>query len=361
MLVRIHDRQVDVFGGNGEHASARVAECRTVAPHESLPRYGGDGGRAPRRQEEHHPVAAVDAPAGAGRELLTPTIHRYCVSHTKPLLAESWYDDCISLGDFESDSPSHVSQLDPFWHEARPIAYSAAGTYVVPIAIERFSSTANFIEISSYRKRILPSPEGAESRTFGYPGMREFRFEHLEKQAELSVFEPHADLGFLVAQPVYFENSIVGQYAASHHRKDILDYTDLAVELGVLESSSAAEFLGAKHFIPGGAELGIYPKPWIIDTLSNLELIGRQFLNRYRDRIRKYDDYQVRAVGFLSERLGSFLLLRHLVEVFSNKIPLDIFGYMTVIVEGGLGYSIASTDQSRRWLSRYLRRSGRLQ
>src|ERR1700741_116374 len=69
-----------------------------------------------------------------------PMIHRFCISHKKPVLPESWYDDCISLGDFQSDSVFHVRQLDRFWHEARPIAYGAAGTHVLPVAIERFFS-----------------------------------------------------------------------------------------------------------------------------------------------------------------------------------------------------------------------------
>jgi hypothetical protein len=276
-------------------------------------------------------------------------IHRFCISHKKPLLPESWYDDCISLGDFQSDSVFHVRQLDRFWHEARPIAYGAAGTYVLPIAIERFSSAAKLIEISSYRKRILPSPEGIESQSFPFPSMRELSFGNFGEGAELSVFMPKADLEFLVAQPLYFENSVFGQYAISHHPRDILDYTSLAIEMGVLGSNSASEFLAAKHFIPGGVELGIYPKSWLIHALSRIELVGRQFLYQYGNRLKKYDKYQIRAVGFLSERLGSFLLIRHLMEKYSNNIPADVFGYMTVILEGNSSYSAGLTDRPRNW------------
>jgi hypothetical protein len=302
-----------------------------------------NGGRDPRRPKEHRPVAAVDAHSIAGRGLLTPMIHRFCISHKKPLLPESWYDDCISLGDFQSDSVFHVRQLDRFWHEARPIAYGAAGTYVLPIAIERLSSAAELIEISSYRKRIFPSPEGIATKI----RMRELSLGNLGKEAELSVSMPRADLEFLVPQPLYFENSIIGQYTLYHHRRDILDYTSLAIEMGVLDSNSASEFLAAKHFIPGGVEFGIYPKSWLIHALSRIELVSRQFIYRYGDRLRKYDMYQIRAVGFLSERLGSFLLVRHLMEKYSNSIPADIFGYGTVIVEGNSSYSEGLADRPR--------------
>lgn len=278
-------------------------------------------------------------------------IHRFCISHEKPLLPESWYDDCIALGDFQPDSQFHIRQLDDFWHEARPLAYGAAGTYVLPIAIQRLPSRPQFIEISSHRKRILPSPEGVESRSYGYPSMRELKMDDLERRTEISVFTPGAGLEFLVAQPVYFEGSILGQYADSHYRRDILDYTALAIELNVLNANAASEFLNTHHFISGGVQLGIYPRSWLLETATKIDGVSRQFLSRYRNRLKKYDIYQIRAVGFLSERLGSYLLISHLMDKYSNKIPAGIFGYMTAIVEGDASYSIAVADRPRRWSS----------
>ncbi|MCK8643388.1 hypothetical protein [Mycobacterium colombiense] len=296
-------------------------------------------------------MAAIDAPDHVDRELSTPMIHRFCISHEKPLLPESWYDDCIALGDFQPDSQFHIRQLDDFWHEARPLAYGAAGTYVLPIAIQRLPSRPQLIEISSHRKRILPSPEGVESRSYGYPSMRELKMDDLERRTEIAVFTPGAGLEFLVAQPVYFEGSILGQYADSHYRRDILDYTSLAIELNVLNSNAASEFLNTHHFISGGVQLGIYPRSWLLETATKIDGVSRQFLSRYRDRLKKYDIYQIRAVGFLSERLGSYLLIRHLMDKYSNKIPAGIFGYMTAIVEGDASYSIAVADRPRRWSS----------
>lgn len=272
-------------------------------------------------------------------------IHRFCVSHEKPLLPESWYDDCISLGDFQPDSPLHVRQLDQFWHEARPLAYGSAGTYVLPIAIERSSSNADLIEISSYRKRLLPSPLGRESLV--YPTMREFNVSDVKASVELSIFEPTNGLEFLVAQPLYCEISIVGQYAVSHYRRDILDYTSLAVEMGIFDSDCASDFLREKYLIPGGAEFGIFPREWLTDTLPEIERLARQYLLRYGRRLKAYGGYQVRTIGFLSERLGSFLLLRYLKDKYSNNIPVEIFGYMTVVVERDSSYSHGLADPPR--------------
>lgn len=270
-------------------------------------------------------------------------IQRFCVSHKQPLLPQQWYDDCISLGDFEPDSRLHVSQLDQFWHRARPLSYGAAGSYVLPIAIEKYAGAAELIEISSYRKRTLPSAEGTESRK--YPTMRELSLEGFDREAELSTFTPGRGVEFLVPQPMRVKKTIVGNYAAIHHRKDILDYASLAVEVGVLDKNSAAEFLAGRYFIPGGVELGIYPRAWLVDVLSSLELVGRHFVERYADRLKKYNRFQIRAVGFLGERLGSYFLLRHLTEKYSNHIPAEVFGHMTVIVEDTSKYSAGLADR----------------
>jgi hypothetical protein len=286
-------------------------------------------------------------------------IRRYCVSHEKPLLPESWYDDCIALGDFQTDSALHVRQLDRFWHEARPIAYGAAGTHVLPIAIERFSGDADLIEVSSHRKRTLPSPEGREAKNF--PTMRELSLESFGRESELSVYVPRSGHEFLIAQPLHLRKSVIGHYSAIHHRRDILDYASLAAELGVLDSHSASEFLAAKHFIPGGIELGIYPRSWLVHAFSGIELVGREFLNRYGDRVRKYNRFQVRAVGFLGERLGSYLVIRHLKEKYSNNIPADVFGYMTVIVDDESNYSAGLADRPRNSSSWYRPKRKRVQ
>ncbi|MEZ0353309.1 hypothetical protein [Mycobacterium sp. pR1184] len=218
--------------------------------------------------------------------------------------------------------------------------YGSAGTYVLPIAIEKFAGASELIEICSYRKRILPSPEGIESAVYG--GMRELDFGTFEKATELSVFTPKPGLEFLVAAPLFLGKSAVEHYVREQviDRRDVLDYTSIAIELGVLDSDSASEFLATKYCVPGGVELGIFPKSWITLQLSKMELIGRRFLCLHGDRVRKYKMRKVRTVAFLAECLGSFLLLGHLKEQYSNNIPADIFGYLIVGVEGNSRYSL---------------------
>ena len=97
--------------------------------------------------------------------------------------------------------------------------------------------------------------------------MRELSLANFGREAELSYSAPELALNFWSRSLYISRNRWLGNYAAIHHRKDILDYTSLAVEMGVLDSNSASEFLAAKHFIPGGVELGIYPKAWLIQDI----------------------------------------------------------------------------------------------
>lgn len=281
-----------------------------------------------------------------------PEIHRFCITHRLPLLPRGWYDDCISLDDFQCDSPFHIRNLDPFWHDARPVAYGAAGSYVIPQAIEKLRTIPDMIEISSFRKRILPRPLGSESKT--YRTMRELGERDLKADAELGFALLAGELQFLVAQPLYFKNTILGQYSHHHRKNDLLEYASLASELGVLDPNSADDFLSSKFFVPGGAELGTYPAEWLSRTLSDIEVVGREYLTRNRNRIQNYDSYQIRVVGFLSERLGSYLLICELMRRYSGRMPADIFGHMSTVIDGHSGYTMGRTDDSAKRAPRSL-------
>lgn len=280
-----------------------------------------------------------------------PAVQRFCVTHEQPVIPHTWYDDTIAIGRYRPESGYHISQLDPFWHAARPIAYGTAGSFGVPAALSRHPSTAPLIEISNHRKRVLPSPEGIAIATVG--GWRELDKEQAERRTDLIAFTPGN--GFLIGWPMYFPETIAGHYSRHHHFRDLLDYASLAIESGVLDDHGAAEMMGAKLLIPGGAELGVFPRSWLLPALSGIEKVSREFLVRYGDRVRGYDDYQVRAVGFLAERLGSYLLLRDILAQFEPgtrvadleqnlPVPLDVLGHLTVISEKDKKYEPARAD-----------------
>jgi hypothetical protein len=127
-----------------------------------------------------------------------------------------------------------------------------------------------------------------------------------------------------------------------HHAIDLFDYLSIGVRLGLLSSADIQEFTLSTLFVPGGCELGIYPTDWICSTLGKLELIGREFVTRFAQRIRTYDSYQVRAVGFLAERLGSHFLLTELRHRWPQGIPRALIGCLCVLVPEGASYTGAT-------------------
>ena len=82
--------------------------------------------------------------------------------------------------------------------------------------------------------------------------------------------------------------------------------------------------------------------------LENLARAGKEFIQRYGDRIASYDNYQVRAVGFLAERLGSYLLLRELQRRYPNRLPGQLLGNACSLTQDGGTYTAAYAEDSER-------------
>lgn len=263
-----------------------------------------------------------------------------CVSHAPPLVPACLYDEVMSLGDYGTGSNFHVSNLEPFWHQRRELSYGAAGSYSIPAGIVKNKINADILMISGYRKVVLNRVVGRAAEN--YPGMR------LVDVGSSEVFHisdalPLSDADFLLSAPLEFKQGIYKQYDSAHKAVDFLDYLTLVVKMGVLSEDEALEFLGMKWLIPGGCEMGTYPFDWCLEKLAIIEKVGREFVATYENRIASYDAYQVRAVGFLSERLGSYFLVRELSRRYPAGVPAHIFGHLTSFVLPGGGYAIGKT------------------
>jgi len=259
----------------------------------------------------------------------------FCVSHETPLVPEHQYDYVIGVGDYRPKKGSHISTLDPFWDRMRPVAYGAAGNYVIPRAIEIEKPKAPLTGVFSHRKIVVRTTVGREA--VNNPVYREIS---IEEALELTDDElrPRVGCEFLIGKPTFFEQSVFGHYAECHYAVDLVDYLSIAVQMNVMKPADVEKFSRDTVFIPGGCELGIYPTDWFCETLQKLELLGRVFLDKYADRVQAYDPYQVRAIGFLAERLGSYLLLKELRNRFPSRLPAELIGCLCVIVPAGVNY-----------------------
>lgn len=266
----------------------------------------------------------------------------FCISHEPPLIPETLYDFAVGIGDYRPIRGAHIAELDPFWHRIRPLAYGAAGNYAIPRAIGMTIPRPELTGIFSHRKVVVRSLMGRAAAR--YPVFREIS----ALEAGLIPIEetrPRKDYDFLIGEPILFSDGIANQYAKHHHAVDLADYLSMAVALGIISSNQARALTMETTFIPGGCELGIYPTNWLATTLAKLEAVGREFVTRRADRIRTYDSYQVRAVGFLAERLGSFLLLNELKLRHPHGTPRECLGTLCVIVpDGGKYYGATASE-----------------
>ena len=289
-------------------------------------------------------------------KITTPS---FCVSHAHPLIPAKFYTDIVALGDYGQEMDFHISKLDDFWHQNRDVAWGAAGSYVIPKALETRTGSSTVV-LNSYRKVVLRHDLSNPS-----PFVIEVTHDYLSSLPS-SLKQPASKHDFLVSQPLIFKMGLLGQYNRAHITRDILDYSTLAIELGVLTNSEAFNFLNCPIIILGGAELGAFPTEWASATLNKLEVLGRAFVDIRRSRILTYDSYQVRVIGFLSERLGSFLVLRELAKRYNinfditqamesdmtmadiaknflAEVPPGNFGRTYCCVEEGGHYSVGHT------------------
>jgi hypothetical protein len=267
----------------------------------------------------------------------------YCVTHEPPLVPAALSDFIIGVGDYHPPSNgAHISALDSYWNEMRPYAYGAAGNYVIPRAIDITGST-EFTGIFSHRKIIVRTQIGKQSpRAAAY-------FEadvHEVTRLPRAEIEPRHGCDFLIGFPLRCSQGIVAKYNEDHHGIDLSEYCSMAVEMGILSTEQAFEFQSEQFLVPGGCELGIYPTAWVRPTLEGLARLAREFITRNGARILTYDNYQVRAVGFLAERLGSYLLLSELRRRYPAGLPRELCGYLCAIVPPGGTYEGATVGTS---------------
>jgi hypothetical protein len=154
------------------------------------------------------------------------------------------------------------------------------------------------VGIAHYRRFAVTRPMGTPSFVYGLvrPEIMPTVTDDLFLPAPGTLLlPPPADLGM----------TVVTQYGAAHHVRDLLHFLGLAIDLGVADDKQVASFLGQNVMI-AAPTVGIYPVRWLVETLTALERVIDAFES---SAAVPREGYQRRAAGFACERLHSMLTL----------------------------------------------------
>jgi hypothetical protein len=123
--------------------------------------------------------------------------------------------------------------------------------------------------------------------------------------------------------PIEFPDSLLNNYQREHFLGDLLLFSEFLVGRGILSALDVANFLTLKFMIPA-CSIGVYRASTLIEML-NLLFLAADFRN-HKNFVRR-EGYQERNMGFLLERLQSFLILKYI----SVASPVHVFGKNIVI------------------------------
>lgn len=261
-------------------------------------------------------------------------INTFCISHKKIQLPLSKDINIIWLGGderYEENAENiYVSKISDEFHSWHNFLGGSSGTFAIEKILSEHGKhweLEDKISIIQYRKFISPRPLGIPSKS--YPGMQIISPSEV-LEINISNIQELLQSDFLVSQPVNI-GSIYSNYSSCHFPSDFLRYMAIAIDNNVLSRNESVDFISFPILIPGGIEFGIYPAPVFIQIVQKLKLVCMEFLRHHRPVSLKED--QRRALAFCNERLGSYLLFKHLQETYQNSIPANIFGYMHTIAE----------------------------
>ncbi|WP_261640376.1 hypothetical protein [Erwinia mallotivora] len=206
----------------------------------------------------------------------------------------------------------------------------AIGPMVIRNIAAEMKLNEGSLTIWQYRKFVTRENYGAPSIDYG--GTHDVGI----KEASEKPIIPHLAEGhqYIVSRPMQLGN-LFQQYIAFHHVSDLLKYTALAVDLGVISEQDSFLFLNCAHLIIGGIELGTYPAVWWQSAFERLQSVSLAFVENFTP-YDQTDPYQKRAVAFCQERLGSYLLLKELSAAHNNNLPVGLFGTVHTVTQNGM-------------------------
>jgi hypothetical protein len=252
----------------------------------------------------------------------------FCVTHVPLLVQYPPHVKILRLGSFQAEGGLNLRDLAPDWEVFHPLLGATAGSFAIRNFLKSHPEY-DHVAMCSYRKFMTREKIGEPIQSF--PQNHAVSLKNLG-QLDLGELLDYSDCEFLVSHPLNFNDwgiaNIMQQFQQDHHFEDLLRFLAEALSEKMLEPEDVYALLSQNILIPGGAELGVYPVYFYLNTIDRLERIVAAYLKRFRI-IR--DGYQLRSISFCCERVGSYLLLKHLNTIHPDGIPASYFGNINLV------------------------------
>ena len=256
-----------------------------------------------------------------------------CMTHVPLTIEFPSFVTPLYLGQAQGPDRLNLRDLAPEWEPWHPVLGGSAGAFALKNWLVREHPNATQVGICQYRKFMTRSRIGVPATNYQVmdllPSAR-------VRTAELEDLMHPAGHEFLISLPGQFrvgDNNFdyLYQYKDVHHVEDLLRFTAAAVEVGALHKNEVHPFLGEKVFFCGGIELGIFPAAFWVRNMTALEATVRECVRAFPQR---REGAQARSWAFCMERLGSWMLLRHLRQhQVGNDLLKNHVGFLNLVTE----------------------------
>ena len=229
-----------------------------------------------------------------------------CLTHVELPLAFPAFVTPIYMGQAQGPGRANLRDLAPDWEPHHPVVGGTAGIFALKNLILRDHPQATRVGICQYRKFVSRKRVSRQVAP-NYSAMDIVSPAAVTVERLAQWLEPGAE-DFLVSRLLPMREGCLGQFASSHVVQDLLRFIALAVELGVIDKHDVEWFARETWLIPGGIELGVFPREFWIAQATALENVVRACVEQHPVQ---RAGYQMRVWAFCAERLGSWMLLRH--------------------------------------------------
>jgi hypothetical protein len=245
--------------------------------------------------------------------------HKYFVGHKKPEFII--WEKFLFYENSNSKSFKNKQHNETYFNHK--IFNEYASLFALKNTFSSLIADNELITICQYRRFILNKKLGRPSKVM--PWTRVLTYEEINSLSITNEYMPLNGNQYLTGSIIKIDG-LMQQYASHHFLRDILKFTSILIDLGLLSNEEALLFLNQKYLIPSPS-CGTFKLSCFISIFEILELAAIGF---YEKGFKPYDDpYQSRVMAFLLERLNSFLLISHLQK---NSLNINNISGITTMV-----------------------------